>query len=170
VRRKTSGVTWRQQQLSGAGGTWAILIERGSVGRDRRALGLLSPICVRVHSSFKDTTVCASVMPRSRNWLSPEEGGQASPPDLGGPGRRGKSRGMLVRAAFDKSPTMKKPRTGGNGASEVLGGTFVVGGKPPPVWLTTFCLEDNPRKMNFLSYFKSELPEDEVRLVLPTSR
>src|SRR4029079_9045797 len=43
-------------------------------------------------------------MPRSRNCLSAEEGGQAGPPDLGGPGRRGKSRGMLVRGACDQLP------------------------------------------------------------------
>jgi hypothetical protein len=64
------------------------------VGSDRREAVLWDfsgPICVEFTViQVVITAFLASVLPRSRNCLWAEEGGQASPPDLGGPGRRGK--------------------------------------------------------------------------------
>jgi len=59
---------------------------------------------------------CASVLPPSRNCLSAEEGGQASPPDLGGPGRRGNDGEWWSGPLLISFPTMKKRRMGGDGA------------------------------------------------------
>jgi len=48
--------------------------------------------------------------------LSAEEGGQASPPDLGGPGRRGNDGEWWSGPLLISFPTMKKRRMGGDGA------------------------------------------------------
>jgi hypothetical protein len=70
---------------------------------------------------------------------SEEEGGQASPPDLGGPGRRGNIRGMLVGAAFGLGRALinAQPKTdaGELDEGEVVGGELVVSGRDPTTLL-----------------------------------
>jgi hypothetical protein len=51
--------------------------------------GTLVSRSVSSYIAYHNDLPRASVLPRSRNCLSAQEG-QASPPDLGGPGRRGK--------------------------------------------------------------------------------
>jgi len=75
------------------------------------------PICVEFTDRQVVTTASfTSVLPRSRNCLSAEEGGQASPPDLGGPGRRGNDGEWWSGPLLISFPTMKKRRMGGDGA------------------------------------------------------
>src|SRR5262245_23955267 len=72
-------------------------------GRDRVLVWRFSaPHLVRTHrwAGRHSRLSCASVLPRSRNRLSAEEGGQVSPPDLGGPGRRAKHTGDVGQGRF----------------------------------------------------------------------